>query len=305
MIKKRILFTLRFFDLQDYPLTLLELHSFLLTDFESLKSQMNVAWEFVAPKAKIEPVGVQDVLACLRSECGEEIEEESGFYCLKGRSKIIRARLRGYLFGLQREKIIKKFAPGLKFIPFVRGAALAGSQALGRQTKNSDIDLFIIIEPKFLWLGRLFVTGYFQVLGLRRHGLKIANRFCLNHYVAGPKALEELRNVYTASEYAKLRPLVYGKAITEFQQNNLFWLRAFLPNFQPAQARGNRARKIQKFFEKPFSGSFGFWLESLVKKIQLRRIRREEFILVQNDELSFHPSSKQTDLLNRLFVPEI
>ena len=34
MLKERILSTLKFFDLQDYPVTLLELHKFLLADVQ-------------------------------------------------------------------------------------------------------------------------------------------------------------------------------------------------------------------------------------------------------------------------------
>ena len=110
----------------------------------------------------------------------------------------------------------------------MRGAALAGSQAQGVQKPGSDIDLLIIVEPKFLWLGRTVVTFYFQLLGTRRHGKKIADRFCLNHYLAGVKTIGELKNLYTAWEYAKLRPLIYEGAVTEFQEKKQ-WGTAWSP----------------------------------------------------------------------------
>src|SRR6185436_16556656 len=141
----------------------------------------------------------------------------------------------------------------------------------------------IIVDPKFLWLGRTGVTAYFQFLGKRRHGRHIANRFCLNHYLAGVKTIGELKNLYTASEYAKLRPLVYPQAIAEFQQKNRDWIAAFLPNFKtahqdyshhpvslretPLLGQEGRLRGfadeslVQKFFERMLSGGFGQWLE--------------------------------------------
>ena len=118
--------------------------------------------------------------------------QKNGFYCLKGRAAIIDQRLANYIYGIKRERRIRRFIGGLRFLPFVRRAALAGSQAQGVQKSDSDIDLLIIVEPEFLWLGRTAVTAYFQILGLRRHGKKIANRFCLNHYLAGVKIIDRI-----------------------------------------------------------------------------------------------------------------
>jgi hypothetical protein len=196
----------------------------------------------------------------------------------------------------------------------VRGAALAGSQAMGQQKFNSDVDLLTIVEPKFLWLGRTAVTFYFQVLGLRRHGKKISDRFCLNHYLAGIKTIGELKNLYTAWEYAKLRPLVYEGAVAEFQEKNSLWIKMFFPNFEctdsyhplaPSYSKRGDAEVPSSFqikIERMLEGKFGQWLEIKLKNWQLPKIRREEFILVLDDELSFHPQSKQRELLAKFFA---
>lgn len=317
MLKQRILSTLKFFDLQDYPVTLLELHKFLLADVQILKSKINTSWELISESASDnQKLSINEVLSCLDKECQNETKQQNGFYCLPGRTEIIDRRLANYFYGIKRERRIRRFIGGLRFLPFVRGAALAGSQAQGAQKTASDIDLLIIVDPKFLWLGRTAVTAYFQMLGLRRHGDKIANRFCLNHYLAGVKTLTELRNLYTAWEYAKLRPLVYGAAVAEFQQKNSFWIQAFFPNFEspiyhilaPSYfKRGglhgspDESTWLQKSLERMLTGKFGRWLESKLKNWQLPKIRQEEFILVREDELSFHPQSKQQTLLQRFF----
>lgn len=185
MLKERILSTLRFFDFQDYPLTLLELQRFLVTDLEVLKKLIDMQGEIIISNFKKEQeITIDKILECLDSELQNFVENTLGFYHLAGRKPIVQSRLQNYFFGIKREKLIKKYIGGLKYIPFVRGAALAGSQAMGQEKEASDIDLLIITDPKYMWLARTLVTAYFQILGKRRHGRKIQNRFCLNHYLA-------------------------------------------------------------------------------------------------------------------------
>jgi predicted nucleotidyltransferase len=304
MLKDRIISTLQFFDLQDYPLTLLELDKFLLPEAENLKTYADQQGEIkpgFVTQAVDTKISADGILQCLKTECSAEIENFSGFYCLAGRKEIAAMRLQNYFFGIGREKLIKKYISGLRHVPFVRGVALAGSQAMGQQKESSDIDLLIITHPQFLWLARTLVTAYFQTLGKRRHGLKISNRFCLNHYLAGPKRITSLRNLYTASEYLKLRPLIYSHSVWGFQAENSNWLKAFFPNCEIVEPEKGAQSKTQEFLEKALVGKFGIWLEEKFKNWQLPRIHQEQFIVVENDELSFHPDSKQKNLLADFF----
>ena len=303
MLSDRILETLRFFDLQDYPLTLLEIYTYLLPEKDSLAGLLDAQHELrgAGPAGQAALVPALAIAECLGRELAERVECHRGFYCLKGRGGIIRQRLLNYLYGMFREKRVARFARGLKWIPFVRGAGLAGSQVLGQQKDTSDIDLFIITDENRMWLARTLVTAYFQVLGLRRHGAKVKNRFCLNHYVAGGKALTKLRNLYTALEYAKLRPLAGAGAVADFQKKNQPWISGFYPNWQAPTAEASAASPVQVFLEKLFQGKFGGWLETRLKAWQLPKIRTEKYILVADDELSFHPDSKQEFLLKRFF----
>ena len=291
---------MRFFVLQDYPLTLLELQRFLVADWEHLKPLIDEQGEIkiIEGHSQNTETTIDQILSCLDSELVAEVESLSGFYCLKGRSDIIKARLSNYAYGIKREKLIRRYIGGLKYLPFVRGVALAGSQALGQQRKGSDIDLIVVTHPKFLWLTRTLVTGYFQVLGLRRHGSKVADRFCLNHYLAGPKLITDLRNFYTAGEYLKLRPLLYQHSIWAFEKINLPWLNSFFPNALLLETFSQEQKGTQAFLEKLFENNFGTFLEKTLKNWQLPKIRMEKFIVVEEDELSFHPDSKQQGLLS-------
>ncbi len=302
MLKERILSTLKFFDLQDYPLTLLELHKYLIADVEFLKQKIDTQGEIITRDYTQEPeVSIFEVLKCLDVKCAKEVQNTLGFYHLAGRGAIAQTRLTNYFFGIKREKLIKKYVGGLRRLPFIRGVALGGSQAMGLSKRGSDIDLLIITDSRFLWLGRTIATLYFQVLGKRRYGEKIADRFCLNHYLAGPKALGNIKNLYSAMEYARLRPLVGQGVVANFQKNNLGWIRQFFPQWRSVPALLENFLAVQKFLEKILSGRFGLWLESKLKSWQLPRIKKGKFIIVEEDELSFHPDSKQQLLLQKFF----
>ncbi len=302
MLKQRILATLRFFDLQEYPLTLLELHKFLIANVDNLKLHIDAQGEtkeLVLTQEDI--ITIDQVLYCVEQECGGVVENYLGFYCLPGRKSIIDQRLANYFYGISREKNIRRFVKYLNFIPFVRGVALGGSQAMGLQKEGSDIDLLIITDPQYIWLTRTLVTAFFQLLGKRRYGIHIKNRFCLNHYLAGPKKLSDFKNLYTAYEYLRLRTLVGPHSVWQFKKANENWLRFFFPNNVLLEPDNINQNQFQNIFETLLNNNFGLALERFLKTWQLPKIKQEKFIVVEEDELSFHPESKQQALLSSFF----
>ncbi|MBL8029833.1 MAG: nucleotidyltransferase domain-containing protein [Candidatus Doudnabacteria bacterium] len=303
MLNQRILNTLKFFDLQDTPLTLFELHKFLLGDKELLvqviDSQHEVVGEIQSFSSKTK---LFDVMISLQTELLSQVEQKHGHYCLKGREKIIEQRLENYFYGFKREKMIRRYLNFLNFIPFVRGVAIGGSQALGQQKENSDIDLLIFTEKGFIWLARTLVSLYFQIFGVRRYKLKTKNRFCLNHYLARPKTVDREKNLYKAMEYARLRPVVGERVVAEFQNNNFGWIRLFFPNFQAAETVYGAPKVAQKFIEKLLTNRFGKWLENFLKRVEISSIKQDRFTFITSDELSFHPESRHVQLLDKFFL---
>jgi hypothetical protein len=302
MLKQRVLATLRFFALQDIPLTLFELHKYLLNDMEAIKQHLNAQWEVASETQSALPVAAGDVLACLETECKKEVKVHQGFYFLaEFDQKFVSTRLQNYMYGIFREQIIKRFTPLLRYLPFLRSIGLVGSQALGLARATSDIDVLIIVEPKFLGLARFFVTVYFQILGVRRHGKKVANRFCLNHYLVGPKTLQQDRNIYTASEYLKARPIYHGGVLTEFKENNWPWLQLFFPNAELFDYELMPVPPLKAMLEKLFANPLGKALEAALLKYQQQRLDRSEFVVAQTDELSFHPDNRKAQLFAAFF----
>lgn len=296
-ISKRILLTLRWFSLQQTPLTFLELWRFLVRDPLELVGKLNEAGD-LEPSVTLEnrQVASGEVFQALESLLqSHQVGFAYGYYFLSGQQELAKRRWVSYDLGILREKRIKKYIQFLSHLPFIDGVALAGSQAMGLQRATSDIDLLIITRPGWLWIPRTFVTAYFQLFGLRRHSEKIANRFCLNHYLAGPKRVQMGLTWYTASEYGKLIPLVGRGSILEFLHANKTWLLGYFPNLKfPSQVKeGDR-----KIIDSVFDNRLGKWLERTLEQLQKPRIHTEEKnVIVESDELSFHPNSKQDPLL--------
>lgn len=299
-LENRIIKTLGLFALQSTALTLLELWRFLVRDSAELVTSMSGHGELIdVPIFDNRTESISNVYSALHTLVKSgEVVEDLGHYTIRANSELVKKRWLGYRYGVWREKRIRAFTKGLPYIPFVRGVALAGSQSLGLERKESDIDLFITTSPGWLWLPRTLITGYFQLLGIRRHGAYIENRVCLNHYVAGPKHMVQGRNWYTAIEYGKLRPLYGAGALSEFQSINKEWMAAFFPNFEMVRKNLIAASPIQKVLEAIISVLGGKFFERTLGSWQGQRIHKNEpHIIVAEDELSFHPQSKQDALL--------
>lgn len=302
ILDERILATLQFFDLQELPLTQFEIYKYLLADPESIAKAVDEHFELKEAPQTASRISLEEVISAAAAlKLAGKVEEQNGFYTLPGRTDLVNLRLTNYAHGIAREQKINRYLTPTRFLPFIRGIALGGSQALGQQRVGSDIDLFIITDPQFMWTARTILTAYFQVLGMRRHGNKIANRFCLNHYLARIRPVDAERNLYKAMEYLRLRSAVYEQTIVAFKKANKSWIQVFFPNVDFPDVPTVPALRFQKFLESVYSALGGKLIEKKLGDWQLRRIRQDKFIFVRDDELSFHPESKHEALLSGFF----
>lgn len=301
MLRERILFTLKFFDLQHTPLTLLQLRDFLFNEPELIRASVDQNFEIVNSRQPLPAISEAQIVESLANDLSDQVEFDRGYYCLCGKKELIQQYFETMIFRQRREQLIARFISFLRFIPFVRGVAVGGSQTLGQSKANSDIDLLIILDANFLWLGRLLVTGYFQLTGHRRHGQKIANRFCLNHYLAGSREVLSERDPYNAMEYLRLQPKVFPETIASFVAQNLFWIQQFFPNARIPTVSNQSQPKFQLFLEKLFLNSFGRWLNQRLGLWQMTRIMRGTPAVANDTELSFHSRPRKLDFLTKVF----
>jgi hypothetical protein len=133
-----------------------------------------------------------------------------------------------------REKYLRraKVAAGvLRFVPFLRMAALNGSLVRGDEKASSDIDFLIIAKRGRLYTARFFATLLVHLTGHRRYGDKVAGRVCLNCYLNNqnpdisprdPKSRQKVANAY---KY--LIPLVEeSKMYDKFMGSNV-WMKKY------------------------------------------------------------------------------
>ena len=286
LLKEGIYRTFKYFDVQDRPLTLLEIHKYLIADHSSTKVLLHGGDSTLSQIAEV-----------LDAELGKTYASIEGFYCLNGRTNIIHQRLRNNYYSMPRFRRIRKYLPMARFLPFIRAIALSGSEALSTDKAGSDIDVLVLTDANRIWTARFFITALFHILGVRRHGNKISNRICLNHYIAGIKQLDQDKNLYTAVEYATLIPVFGAGHVREFQEINKEWICEYLQNFEVGKWSATRQPFIQKLFNIILIGKLGNILESILGTIQRRRIIIQNNILVEADELSFHPGHKKQSIL--------
>lgn len=232
---QEILRVLAFFDVLDQPQTITEIRQELGESVDSEK------------------------LSELISSC-VLIEKCQQFYFLKGRKEIVLMRKKRSFWvsrAWRRVNFLKKF---LSLLPWIKMIAVCNNLAFGSYDEKSDIDLFIICEQKRLFLGRLAITLFFHVLGLRRHGNKIAGRFCLSFFVSeegmdiGKIRISE-PDIYLAYWCKKLIP-IYNRDQTfeNFMSKNQYWLKKFFPfyNFSklPTVAADKTGSTFRDFCEK-------------------------------------------------------
>lgn len=281
-LARAILKTLIFFDAQDMPLTISEIQNYL-----------------VAESNLPEDLTLTRLADTIVSELSGVASLADGFYFITGRENLLTLRQERYKISLMRFRRTRRWLRGLRFLPYLRAVAVSGSQALLNSQNDSDIDLFLITKPNRIWLTRLLVSLYFQILGQRRYGQQIRNRFCLNHYLCEGATISQDQNLYTAVEYANLLPVLGVAALGRFWAQN-GWIRNFL--HQPFLESANpfvalRFSPVQKALEYLLDFTIGPLLNWLSGIYQKRRIKLQEYIMVTDQELSFHPGSRGQRIL--------
>jgi hypothetical protein len=106
----------------------------------------------------------------------------------------------------------QKYSRLVSWIPGLRMIAICNTISMYCSDSDSDIDLFVVADEKRMWLVRILMTAIFHLLGVRRHGNKVAKRFCLSFF-ATTKGLDfnSFRlehDIYLAYWIYYLKPIV-------------------------------------------------------------------------------------------------
>ncbi|MFA6525183.1 MAG: hypothetical protein WCT33_02815 [Patescibacteria group bacterium] len=297
-LERAIIATFCYFDSFDYPLTLMEIEKWLFTDNGGRK------------------YSIAEILEALEQSpvVSGKIETEKGFYFLHGRDGIVEVRKQRYRLAEGKMKKAVRVAKALRYIPFVNMIAVCNNLAYNNASNLSDIDVFVILKQDRLWQTRFFVSVVTHLMRMRRHHRLVSNRVCLSFYVTdGHLDLEKLMiqplDPYFIYWYGQLVP-IYDH---QNNFNNLIaankWIEKYLPNLiinKPVLRRSVKDTKqslaIKRIMETMLGGSFGNFVEKIMKNIQKRKMisnkkskmwEKSTAVIIQDDILKFHENDRR------------
>ena len=176
------------------------------------------------------PAEEEEVRALLKKNPAG-IASDSEFFCLEKKflpagalpEELFEKRRRAAEILPRKWKILRERLEILRKLPFLRGIAASGSLAAGWPEEDSDLDLFLLVEPGKLWLAR----GFFVLEARRRGWLRqekkreTRDRLCPNHFLAAGAALGP-QNFFTAHLYGNFIWVAEGREEQPKKNPSLF-----------------------------------------------------------------------------------
>jgi len=275
-LEKTIIKTIAYYEaLGEYPLTGLEIYRYL---------QKEKGME-VRPK-------FSEVLSRLRSSVSlaTVIESHNGFYFIKDHQRFCHQRISRQKTSIKRWSKIRRIAVFLSLVPYLRGLLISGSLSINNTKKDSDIDFLVMTKESRIWTCRTFLVLFLQIIGQRRHGSLVANRVCLNQYVAQNQPDLEFQNLNNqtlslsnAHLHSRLIPLTGFHNFQKLQTQNQ-WATNYLYFFP--FAKNSHLRRVNetsplfrlgrggaKIVESIIDSSLGDYIEQRLGSWQTNRIQ--------------------------------
>ena len=259
--EKNIIFTLAYYNSLEYAPTTFELWKLY---FDSRKIG-----------SKLDYNKVLDLIEDL--EAKKVIFQKNGFWFFESREILATRRIKAEKISAAKVKKAKRWTKILKQLPFVRGVFVTGTLAMKNSTAESDWDVWVILAKKRIWLGRLFLVGGLYFLGKKRHGRKVKNLFCLNHFFAedGLRLVEQ--NEFTANELVFSFPLLGAEFHEKMLLENVDWLKKIKPNFS-IKSGGLKKKEEKVYLQRTIEtileiSGIAFGLNWLAKKLMIKKIK--------------------------------
>lgn len=264
--------TLAYADVFDYPLTLQQLHRYLIG--------MEVPFHHL-----------QAVLG--NGHLAEvQVSRTSGFFTLAGRESIVESYQQRARYSKQLWAKAAAYGKLIARLPFVRMVAVTGALAMNNATPGrgptgilpgDDIDYLIVTVPERLWLCRALVILLVRFAALR------GDTICPNYFLSERAVTFEQQNLYTAHELVQMVPLSGEEIYTQMRNKNT-WSDKFLPNAksQPQSSYADQKQRsngqMVSIIESPVFSP----LTSLLEKWEMeRKVQRFQDQAREGTEVSF------------------
>lgn len=253
-IEHAILRTILYGDIFDFPMTIREIHHFLIHD---------------------EAISLPEIesILCSSADLAQHLLIAGGYVARAGRQDIIdlrRAREQATRH-LWQDAIT--YGRWMARLPFVRMVALTGALAMRNADAHDDLDYLLVTRPGRVWLARLFAIALVRLS--RRRGVIL----CPNYVLAEDALEQNQRDLFIAHELAQMVPL-YGRALYLRMRASNPWAMTHLPNAQTAfydesdLEIGRGWRALKRMVEVLLSGRPGDLLEHLERQRKIKRFSR-------------------------------
>ena len=258
-LDEAIFYTLAYADVFSYPLTLAEVHRYL--------------------------IGMRSTLEAVADALGgfPDCAVGGGYYALPGHTSLTGLRQRRERIAATMWPRALAYARAISRLPFARMVALTGGLSMGNVEPNDDIDLLVVTTSGRVWVTRLFIIQI-VVKAAARYGDEVCPNFLL---AEDALALQE-RTLYHAHEVAQMVPL-YGSAVYQRLRAANRWVDLFLPNAQGPPQRNFASHdgewRYRSLFEVPLRSPLGTWLD----RWEMTRMSRKLSASVGTEELSLSP----------------
>jgi len=314
-LSKAILRILIYFDLFDYPLTLMELGKWLNVD-NADKTRIARIKNADDPQIT-RGYRIEDIAEAL-DQLSDKVSSQDGFYFLTGRQSIIQTRLSRYNISEAKFKRAVKFIKVFSQLPFVKMIAVCNTLAYSNSSRSGDIDLFIITKNNRLWLARFLIVGLLKLLHVRPTKIKKQDAIDAAFFLAEEDLnIAEIKinqaDIYLTYWIDQLVPIFnIDNTYQKFQQANQ-WIKKSLP-YSSGYQLGGRRQVLPSRFAKIIGWLLNLFLnwqlvERWAKKYQLKIMPLElksimnldSRVVVNDKMLKFHRSDRRQEYQERFF----
>lgn len=255
-IEAAILRTVLYADLFNFPLTIPEIHHFLIHDTILTLDQIEQCLRH------------SDTLRPL-------LNTIDGYVVYGGRDELVNIRQQREMSSKKLWPVAVRYGAWLARLPFVRMVALTGALSMHNAADDDDdLDYILVTAQHRVWLARAFSIVLVRLARLQ------GTQLCPNYVLAESALVQEKHDIFIAHEVVQMVPL-YGYDLYDCFRSKNTWVSQQLPNangafYREAEVPLSRSWQLGKnAIERLLGGGIGDWLEKWEYRRKLRRFAPE------------------------------
>ena len=285
-IRHRVLSTIIYADIFEYPLTIREIAYWL---------------PFVSNEKTPVRTGVRELLRA------HILRIKQGYLYLYDRQELPGLRKEREKSSGKKMIVAKRAAKILSYIPSVECIGVTGGVSMNNANSEDDIDICIIAADHTVWMTRLMATLIFDIKQIRRKpkDIQVKDKICLNMFWSKSSNPVSVRDWYTAHEVIQMRVLFdRGTAYRTFLNKNE-WVHQLFPEAWQERVGTMKKSLIKTTHMERLFISFCRILEPLVYVFQLIVMQSKRSTEVITREcIRFHPKDSRPRV-SQIFVKRL